>query len=52
MQPSLSTLATIVSAENQNGATIVKATFFFCCYYIARNQITPAKREGNLQVKV
>ena len=28
MQPSSSTRATIVSAENQNGATIVKATFF------------------------
>ena len=34
MQPSSSTCATIVSAENQNGATIVKATFFFCHYYI------------------
>ena len=34
MQPSSSTRATIVSAENQNGATIVKATFFFCHYYI------------------
>ena len=34
MQPSSSTPATIVSAENQNGATIVKATFFFCHYYI------------------
>ena len=33
MQPSSSTRATIVSAENQNGATIVKATFF-CHYYI------------------
>ena len=35
MQPSSATRATIVSAENQNGATIVKATFFFCHYYIA-----------------
>ena len=26
MQPSVSTLATIVSAKNQNGVTIVKAT--------------------------
>ena len=26
--------ATIVSAENQNGSTIVKATFFFSHYYI------------------
>ena len=34
MQPSSSTRATIVSAENQNGTTIVKATFFFCHYYI------------------
>ena len=34
MQPLSSTRATIVSAENQNGATIVKATFFFCYYYI------------------
>ena len=34
MQPSSSKRATIVSAENQNGATIVKATFFFCHYYI------------------
>ena len=35
MQPSSLTRATIVCAENQNGATIVKATFFFCHYYIA-----------------
>ena len=34
MQPSSSTRATIVSAENQNGATVVKATFLFCHYYI------------------
>ena len=34
MQPSSSTRATIVSAENQNGATIVNATCFFCHYYI------------------
>ena len=34
MQPSSSTRATLVSAENQNGATIVKATFFFWHYYI------------------
>ena len=32
MQPSSSTPATIVSAENQDVATIVKATFFFCHY--------------------
>ena len=34
MQPSSSTRATIVRAENQNDATIVKANFFFCHYYI------------------
>ena len=34
MQPSSSTRATIVSAENQNDATIVKDKFFFCHYYI------------------
>ena len=34
MQPSSSMRATIVSAENQNDATIVKDTFFFCHYYI------------------
>ena len=34
MQPSSSKRAAIVSAENQNGATIVKATFFLCHYYI------------------
>ena len=34
MQPSSSTRATIVSAESQNGATIVMATFFLCRYYI------------------
>ena len=34
MQPSSSTHATIVSAENQNDATIVKANFFFCHHYI------------------
>ena len=34
MQPSSSTRATIVSLENQNDATIVKAKFFFCHYYI------------------
>ena len=34
MQPSSSTRATIVRFENQIGATIVKATFHFCHYYI------------------
>ena len=34
MQPSSSTRTTIASAENQIGATNVKATFFFCQYYI------------------
>ena len=34
MQTSPSTPATIISAENQNDATIAMATFFFCHYYI------------------
>ena len=34
MQPSSSTSATIVSAENQNDATIVKDKFSFCHCYI------------------
>ena len=34
MQPSSSTSATIVSAKNQNDATIVKDKFFFSHYYI------------------
>ena len=34
MQPSSSTSATIVSAKNQNDATIVKDKCFFCYYYI------------------
>ena len=33
MQPSSSTRAIVVSAENQNGATIVKVIFFFCHYF-------------------
>ena len=48
MQPS-STRATIVSAENQNGATIVKATFFFCHYYIVWES---NNAEENLEMKV
>ena len=52
MQPSSSTRATIVTAENQNGATIVEAIFLFCYYYVAGNQITPAKHEDNLEMKV
>ena len=34
MQPSSSMHATIISAANQNGATIAKVSFFFCYYYI------------------
>ena len=34
MQPSSSTSGTIVSAKNQNDATIVKDKFFFCHYNI------------------
>ena len=46
MQPSPSTRATIVSAENQNGATIVKATFFFCHYYIVWESNNPGEARG------
>ena len=46
MQPSSSTRATIVSAENQNGATIVKATFFFCHYYIVWGSNNAGKARG------
>ena len=52
MQPSSSTRATIVSAENQNGATIVKATFSFAIITSYGNQIMPAKHEDNLEMKV
>ena len=52
MQPSSSTRATIVSAENQNGATIVKATIFFAIITSCGNQMTPAKHEVNLEMKV
>ena len=52
MQPSSSTRATIVTAENQNDATIVEAIFLFCYYYVVWNQITPAKHEDNLEMKV
>ena len=34
MQPSSSSPATIVSAENQNDAPTIKAIFFICHYYI------------------
>ena len=34
MQPSSSKRPTVISAENQNGATIVKAIFLLCHYYI------------------
>ena len=46
MQPSSSTRATIVSAENQNGATIVKATFFFCHYYIVWDSNNAGEARG------
>ena len=46
MQPSSSTRATIVSVENQNGATIVKATFFFCHYYIVWESNKAGKAQG------
>ena len=46
MQPSSSTLATIVRAENQNGATIVKATFFFCHYYFVWESNNTGKARG------
>ena len=52
MQPSSSTRATIVSAENQNGATIVEAMFSFAIITSYGNQITPAKHEGDLGMKV
>ena len=52
MQPSSSTRATIVSAENENGATIVKATFSFAIITSYGNQMTPAKHEDNLEMKV
>ena len=46
MQPSSSKRATIVSAENQNGATIVKATFFFChCYVVWESNNAGEARE-------
>ena len=48
MQPSSLTRATIVSAENQNGATIVEAMFFFCHYYIVWETQIPAKHGENL----
>ena len=46
MQPSSSTRATIVSAENQNGATIVKATYFFCHYYIVWESNNASEARG------
>ena len=46
MQPSSLTRATIVSAENQNGATIVKATFFFCHYYIVWESYNTGEAQG------
>ena len=52
MQPSSSTRATIVSAENQNDATIVKDKFSFAIITSYGNQITPATHEDNLEMKV
>ena len=52
MQPSSSTRATIVSADNQNGATIVKATFSFATITSFGNQIKTAKHEDSLEMKV
>ena len=46
MQPSSSTRATIGSAENQNGATIVKAICFFCHYYIVWESNSTGKARG------
>ena len=42
-QPSPSMRATIVSAANQNGATIVEATFIFCHHYIVWDQMSRFK---------
>ena len=45
--------ATIISAENQNGATIVMAIFFsFAIFTSYENQITPVKHKENLEMKV
>ena len=52
MQPSSSTRATIVSADNQNGATIDQATFSIAIITSYGNQIAPAKHEDNLEMKV
>ena len=46
MPPSSSTYAKTVSAENQNGATIVKAIFFFCHYYMGINYTGEARRQS------
>ena len=46
MPPSSSTRATIVSANNQNDATIVKATFFVCHYYIVWESNNAGKARG------
>ena len=49
MQLSSSTRATIVSAENQNIATIVKDTIFFCHYYIVWES---NNADDNLEMKL
>ena len=46
MQPSSSTRVTIVSADNQNGATTVKAIFFFCHYYIVWESTNAGEARG------
>ena len=46
MQPSSSTRTTIVSTENQNDETIVKAVFFFCQYYIVFESNNTGKVRG------
>ena len=49
MQPSSSTRATIVSAENQNRQGHI---FSFAIITSYGNPITPAKHEDNLETKV
>ena len=53
MQPSSSKRATIaVSAENQNGQPSSRPHFSFAIITSYGNQITPAKREDNNEMKV
>ena len=46
VQPSSSTRVTIVSTENQNGATIVKAISFLCHYYIVWESNNASEARG------